>query len=321
MRALVFDKDLRFIEDHLAPAAADGEALVRVTLAGICATDLELVKGYMGFKGVLGHEFTGVVEECADPALKGKRVVGEINVPCDRCGLCKKGMGNHCPERTVLGILGRDGAFAEYLTLPERNLHIVPDSVTDEEAVFTEPLAAAFEIIEQVDLGFNDRVCVLGDGRLGLLVAQVLSLTGSELLAIGKHPDKLELLGMLGIRTALLEEFSEIKKSFDIVVDCTGRAGGGGGLEMAISLVRPRGTVVLKTTVAESGPIDLNRLVIDEITVVGSRCGPFPPAIRALEEDKVDVRPLINKRFPLEDGVEAFKYAATPGVLKVLLES
>jgi threonine dehydrogenase-like Zn-dependent dehydrogenase len=320
MRAILYDGELRFRPDYPDPVPKDGFALVRVEYAGVCATDLEISKGYMGFKGVIGHEFTGVVERGGDAALAGKRVVGEINAGCGGCGYCRAGLSNHCAERSVLGIIGMDGAFADFLTLPLKNLHVVPDSVQSEEAVFTEPLAAAFEIIEQVRMGEESRVCVLGDGRLGLLTAQVLGLTGCSLTVAGRHAEKLKILEKRGIRTVLGTD--ALLGEFDIVVDCTGSPS---GLTTALDIVRPRGTVVLKTTVAESeganGRQALNRVVIDEVTLVGSRCGPFAPALKALSSGSVDVRPLITKIFPLEEGVEAVEYAGQKGVLKVLLKT
>lgn len=315
MRALVFENGKAvFRPDYPKPVAGQGDALVRVSFAGVCATDLEITKGYMGFNGVPGHEFCGVVEECADDRFEGRRVAGEINLWCGECAFCRGGMRNHCPDRSVLGILGHDGAFADYLTLPVRNLHPLPDSITDEEAVFIEPLAAAFEITEQVNVSEGVRVCVLGDGRLGLLTAMALSTRGCELTTVGRHPEKLSLLSGRGIRA--LTGAEGLGREFDLVADCTGRPE---GFNEALRLVRPGGVVVLKTTVAGNAKADLNRVVIDEITVIGSRCGPFKPAIAALAEKKVDVRPLISKVFPLEEGVEALEYAGRKGVLKVLL--
>lgn len=314
MRALSFDKGkLKFRDDYPMPERKPGEALVKVLCAGVCATDLEISKGYMGFEGVLGHEFSGVVEECDDDRMEGRRVTGEINLWCGKCEFCKGGMKRHCPNRSVLGILGKDGAFADYLTLPAANLHPLPDSVTDEEGVFIEPLAAAFEITEQVDIRPGERVAVLGDGRLGQLCAQVLILTGCDLTVVGRHPEKLALLKARGIKTVV---GTDGLAGFDVAVDCTGSAD---GFNTAVGLVRPGGVVVLKTTVARRAAVDLNRVVIDEITVIGSRCGPFVPAIKALEEKKVDVAPLISKVFPIEQSVEALEYAAQKGVLKVLL--
>lgn len=311
MRAIVFQNGkLGFDPDHPMPQPAAGEALVRVSLAGVCTTDLEIFRGYMSFNGVPGHEFAGVVE--AGGGLAGQRVAGEINCACGGCDLCAAGLERHCPGRSVLGIQGRDGAFAEYLTLPIANLHPLPDAVSDEAAVFIEPLAAAFEIIEQVDIGASDSVCVLGDGRLGLLAAQVLALRTASLMVVGRHPEKLRLLQLRDIATAV----EAPDRRFDFVVDCTGSAA---GLDEAMALVRPLGTIVLKTTVAGERSLDFNRLVIDEVTLVGSRCGPFAPAIQALAEDRIDVAPMISRTFPLEEGIEAMEYAARPGTLKVLL--
>ncbi|MBI5038694.1 MAG: alcohol dehydrogenase catalytic domain-containing protein [Nitrospirae bacterium] len=315
MRALVFKDGLSYRDDYPVPVPSANEALIRVRCAGICNTDVEILKGYMGFSGIPGHEFAGIVEESPDQGLIGRRVVGEINIGCGVCPYCQSGLKNHCPNRSVLGILNKNGAFADYLTLPVSNLHIIPDSITDEEAVFAEPLAAAFEIMEQVAIRPDDKVCVLGDGKLGLLIAQVLSLSRCEMIVAGRHRDKLSILEKRGIRTMpgpLPQE-----KIFDIVVDATGSSA---GLETAVSIVRPRGKIVIKTTVAERGAVDLNRVVIDELTLIGSRCGPFPPALKALETKRVDVTPLISKIFAIEEGIEAFQYADRKGVLKVLLK-
>lgn len=315
MRAIVFDNGLNFRTDWKKPVPGPGEALVRITLAGICATDLEITKGYMGFSGVPGHEFVGVIEEAADDRLEGKRVAGEINLGCGKCDYCKHKMENHCPARKVLGIKGKDGAFAEYITLPFKNLRPLPDEISDEEAVFIEPLAAAFEILEQVRVNEYTRACVVGDGRLGQLVAQALATTDCSLLVIGRHEEKLQLLKSRGIPTRTSTE--GLEGQLDLVVDCAGRPE---GLSVALDLIRPTGTVILKTTVAERGGADLNRVVINEVTLLGSRCGPFGPAMQALEERRVDVKPLVSKVFPLEEGIQAFEYAARKGVLKVLLK-
>jgi threonine dehydrogenase-like Zn-dependent dehydrogenase len=314
MKALVFNGDLRYVPDHPVPRQTDNDALVRVRIAGICNTDLEIIKGYMGFTGIPGHEFAGMVEESPDPALKGARVVGEINAGCGKCPFCEGGMQNHCRQRNVLGILGRNGAFAEYLTLPVRNLHRLPDSVSDEEAVFVEPLAAAFEITEQIKIDADDRVCVLGDGKLGLLVAQVLAATGCDLVVVGHHREKLSVLEESGIRTRLRASFRG--QEYDIVVDCTGSRS---GVETAMEIVRPRGTIIMKTTVAKRGGIDLNRMVVNEITVMGSRCGPFEPAIKAIASRQIDLLPLITGIYSIEDGLTAFKRAAMKDSIKVLL--
>jgi threonine dehydrogenase-like Zn-dependent dehydrogenase len=263
--------------------------LVRVRCAGICETDLQLIKGYMGFRGVLGHEFVGVAES---GALAGRRVVGEINCACWRCDTCRRGLPTHCPNRTVLGILNHDGAFADLIAVPERNLHAVPDSLPDEVAVFTEPLAAAFQIPAQLPVQSGDRVVVLGDGRLGNLCAQVLARLSDHVLVVGKHPEKLGLLTARGIGTALLSEPLE-ERAADIVVDCTGSES---GIPTALRLVRPRGTIVLKTTVAGDQTLAWAPFVIDEIALVGSRCGPFDRALEALEAGQIDVRPLISER-------------------------
>jgi threonine dehydrogenase-like Zn-dependent dehydrogenase len=315
MKALIYKEGLQLINDYPAPTPASDEVLIKVTHAGICNTDLEIIKGYMGFSGIPGHEFVGVVEESVDRDLIGKGVVGEINISCGSCEFCLRSMQNHCPERSVLGILKRDGVFAELVTIPKNNIHIIPDTVTDEEAVFVEPLAAAFRILEQVDIKPDDRVCVLGDGKLGLLIGQVISLTGCDLIVVGKHSEKLSILKSRGVSTLLLPEFD--RKGFDIVIDSTGSSL---GITMALDIVRSGGTVILKTTVVEKGAIDLNRIVVNEIKVLGSRCGPFGRAIEALEAKSVDVMPLISRVFPLDDAIEAFEYAARGNVLKVILK-
>ena len=314
MRALVFDKELRYVKNYPVPEPGADEALIRVTLAGICNTDIEITKGYMGFKGIPGHEFVGSVETCNSRALTGKRVVGEINLGCGTCSYCRIHLQNHCPHRSVLGIVNKDGVFAEYVTLPVRNLHRIPDFISDEEAVFVEPLAAAFEIIEQITISSSDKVCVLGDGKLGLLVAQVIAATGSNLLAVGKHREKLSLLQQRGIRTQLRSLLEE--KDFDIVIDCTGSPS---GIKTALEIVRPGGTIVLKTTLAKKSQIDLNCLVINEIRVIGSRCGPFPAAIKAIKSGKIDLRPLISHVFSLKDGIRVFRNGISGNALKVVL--
>jgi threonine dehydrogenase-like Zn-dependent dehydrogenase len=313
MRALCFDQQLAFRADYADPRPAPGESIVRVALAGICGTDLEISRGYMALRGVPGHEFVGRVTETDDPQLRDKRVVGEINAACGRCRACIEGMGRHCPERTVLGILGRDGAFAEFLRLPNENLLIVPDSLSDEAAVFTEPLAAAYEILEQLYLGRNRSIAVLGDGRLGAMVAMTLRGEGFVPIVAGRHREKLDRLAALGLDA---RDESSLSGKFDCVVDCTGR---GTGLARALDLVRPRGTIVLKSTAAAGAQINLAPVVVNEITVVGSRCGRFGPALEALASGKVDPRPLINCTFALEDGAAAFAAAARPPNFKILL--
>ena len=284
-------------------------------LAGICNTDLEIVRGYMGFRGVLGHEALGDIVECDEASWIGKRVVCEINLNCGSCSTCAEGLGRHCPTRAVLGILNKDGCFAEYLTMPVRNLLEVPEEVEDERAVLTEPLAAAFEILEQVNVRPGQRVAVLGDGKLGLLSALVLLGVGARVHLIGKHADKMAIAKARGAVVHRHDE--EIPGRFDVVVEATGSAE---GLARAISLTRPRGTLVLKSTFHGATPLATAPLVIDEITLVGSRCGLFPPALMAHASRTIDVSPLISARLPLREGVAAFEEAARSGVLKVLLD-
>lgn len=313
MRALLWDGTTARVGDQPAPVWDQQTAVVRVSLAGICNTDLEIVKGYMEFRGVLGHELVGVVEEGPSGWL-GQRVVAEINFGCGRCPLCRRGLQRHCPTRRVMGIAGADGAFAEKVAVPVGNLHRVPDGVADDAAVFTEPLAAAFEILEQVHVQPGMECVVLGDGKLGLLVAQVLFQAGAQVLAVGKHPANLDILRRRGINTVLYGHWNGA--AADVVVDATGSSK---GFAAAVAATRARGTVVLKSTVAESASLNLAPLVINEITVVGSRCGSFAPALRALETHSVAVEPLISARLPLSDAAEALQRAASPGMLKVVL--
>ncbi|HEX9162817.1 MAG TPA: alcohol dehydrogenase catalytic domain-containing protein [Thermoanaerobaculia bacterium] len=305
MRAVwLEDRQLR-LRDDVPQAARDGEVLVRVLLAGICNTDIELTRGYYPFTGVPGHEFVGALED-------GTRVVGEINASCGACEACRAGRRTHCEKRSVLGIVNRNGAFAEYLSLPRENLHVVPDELSNEEAVFTEPLAAALEIQEQVHIEPEDRVLVVGDGKLGQLIAQTLALTGCRLAVIGRHRDKLELLARRGIETST-EPFG---RKFDVAVDCTGSAD---GFAIARNALRPRGTLVMKSTYAGNLTVNASSLVVDEITLVGSRCGPFAPALRLLQSRSVDVEPLIHAEFAIDDAITAFEQAQRPGALKVLI--
>ncbi len=314
MLALRWDGAALTVADGPEPAGGDGLAVIDVTLAGVCNTDLELIKGYMGFRGVLGHEFVGVVADGPDD-WRGRRVVGEINFACGRCPTCGRGLGRHCPTRRVLGIQGADGAFAARVAVPIANLHAVPDGVADDAAVFAEPLAAAFEIVAQVRVEPGSEAVVLGDGKLGLLAAQVLAGAGARVLAVGRHPDKLALLARRGIATVCEADWD--RATADLVVEATGSAA---GFQLAVAATRPRGTLVLKSTVAHAAPVDLAPLVIHEITVVGSRCGPFAPALAALASGAIDVGALISARRPLRDGVAALRLAAAPGVMKVLLE-
>jgi alcohol dehydrogenase len=315
MRALYFDGTVKYKADLSTPHPPPGEALIRTMLAGICNTDLEIMRGYMGFKGILGHEFVGIVERADHaPEWVGQRVVGEINAYCGECPTCRRGDPTQCPHRNTLGIDRRDGTMADYFTLPIKLLYPVPASIPDHWAVFTEPLAAACQIIEQVHLRPTDRVILLGDGKLGLLIAQVLQLTGCDLLVIGRHASKLALLARRGIKTRLAGEL--VEPGADVVVEATGSAE---GFATARSLVRPRGTLVLKSTFHGDVSLNLSMVVVDEITLVGSRCGPFSAALRLLEQRLVEVEPLIHATFPLADGLAAFDKAGAPGVLKVLL--
>lgn len=315
MKALHWDGSvLTFQPSRPSPVLARDHALVRVRLAGICSTDLQIFKGYMGFRGVPGHEFVGEAIEGA-PELLGKRVVGEINYGCGACEYCGRGLARHCPKRKVMGILGADGAFAEFVAVPSRNLHAVPDAVADEEAVFTEPLAAVFEILEQIEIDFTRDVFVFGDGKLGLLCAQAVALTGARVTLIGRHPEKLRLAKPAGVRTVLLADWRPQRA--DIVIEATGSTA---GLETALAAVSPRGTLVLKSTCAEEHRLSLAPVVVNEITVIGSRCGLFPPALAALAERKIAVTPLIEKIYPLREGLEAVAHAARPGSRKILLQ-
>lgn len=313
MRALVYDGKLSLRDDYPRPERKPGESLVAVSLAGICATDLEIVKGYMGFRGVLGHEFTGRVAESDRKDLIGARVVGEINCPCGRCALCRRGLGKHCPSRSVLGIQGRDGAFADYLVLPDGNLHAVPDGVSDREAVFTEPLAAAWQALIQAVPAKGEEAVVLGDGRLGLLVAMVFAAEGVPVTLLGKHGDKLAIARKAGAKTGMIGGADRLLRA-DLVVEATGHPS---GLETALRIVRPAGRIVLKTTVAGPHTTGLAPLVVNEVTVIGSRCGPFDRALGSLASRSVDVSAMVSAEFTLEKGVEAMRAAA--GSLKVLL--
>ncbi len=315
MRTVHFDKTLQYHPNAPKPTPPPGEALIRTRLAGICNTDLEIGRGYMAFKGVLGHEFVGQVARADEaPELVGQRVVGEINAYCGQCAACRRGDPTHCPHRTTLGIDRRDGVMADYFTLPIGLLYPIPDTLPDEWAVFAEPLAAACEITDRLHVRPTDRVVVLGDGKLGLLIAQVLQLTGCDLLAVGRHAEKLAILERRRIRTQIAGE--EIKAGADIVVEATGSAE---GFVVARALVRPRGTLVLKSTFHGDVKLNLSMVVVDEITLLGSRCGPFPAALRLLEQGLVDVESLIEATFPLNNALAAFERAAAPGALKVLL--
>jgi threonine dehydrogenase-like Zn-dependent dehydrogenase len=316
MQALWLEnQEITLRDDIPIPQPGTGEALVKVHLAGICATDLEMAQGYYPFTGVLGHEFVGqVVEAPGEDVWLEQRVVGEINITCGRCELCLMGRGSHCGKRSVLGILDHDGVFTEYITLPIKNLHRVPDSVPDEAAVFTEPLAAALEIQEQVLIRPNDRVLLIGAGRLGQLVARTLTLTGCNLEVVARRKIQRRLLRDCHITTVSEAEVGENK--FDLVVDTSGSPS---GFLLAKRAIRARGTIVLKSTYKGEVNTNLSTFVVDEISLVGSRCGPFPPAIRLLEKNIIDPKPLISDDYPLSEGLLAFERAGQPGTLKVLL--
>jgi threonine dehydrogenase-like Zn-dependent dehydrogenase len=315
MKALRFEKDGLKLAEITKPIA-ENEALVRVVKSGICNTDLEIVRGYAGFFGTIGHEFVGVVAESKNaPELVGKRVVGEINAGCGVCERCKSGDSRHCPSRTVLGIIGRDGCHAEFLKLPAKNLSEVPAEVSDEEAVFVEPLAAAFGITEQVEISNNTKIAVIGDGKLGILCVLSLALKSGNVILIGKHKEKLAIAE--NVEGVLLKDVGKLSK-FDVVVEASGSES---GFETALDLIKPRGKLVLKSTFSGKPTWEAWRVVVDEITIVGSRCGRFAPALELLKNEKIDVRNLISEEFSLNDGVKAMSRAAEKGVMKVLLNN
>ena len=314
MKALCFDGELS-VREIPKPTPGPSEALIEVTLAGICGTDRQILKGYSGFRGVPGHEFVGRVVECDDRSWLGKRVVGEINVTCGACHWCRRGLGRHCPNRTVMGIVGRPGCFAELVALPVANLHEVPAGVPDQAAVFAEPLAAAAEILEQMHLSPGTAVAVLGDGRLGLLIAQVLGHAGARVTVVGRHEEKLALAASWGF--AVARPGAERPASFAVVVEATGAPH---GLEDAFRLVEPRGTIVMKSTFHGPAQFDTAKLVVDEVTLLGSRCGNFSTALGLLGDGRVNVLPLVSSTFALEAGRDAFEYLSRNACLKVLLD-
>ncbi|HEV2829015.1 MAG TPA: alcohol dehydrogenase catalytic domain-containing protein [Pyrinomonadaceae bacterium] len=318
MKALRVEKKKLAVKEVDKPTCGD-EALVRVLLSGICNTDLEIARGYARFQGTIGHEFVGLVEASPQDKLLGQRVVGEINVGCKNCEVCKSGDARHCRSRTVLGIVGRDGAHAEFLRLPLGNLLPVPDRVVDEHAVFAEPLAAACGIMERVDIKPDDRVAVIGDGKLGLLCAQAIALSGASVLLIGKHAEKLRIAERRGIETATPKTGAKRKREFNVVVEASGSPSGFVG---ALELLQPQGTLVLKSTFQGSGKIDeidQARIVVDEISIVGSRCGRLQPALDLLKKGAIDIDSLISEEYPLTRGVYGMERAAKKGILKVFL--
>jgi threonine dehydrogenase-like Zn-dependent dehydrogenase len=315
MRAVHLEGGIVDLRECPVPGRPEGFALIRLLVGGICNTDLELQRGYYGFSGTPGHEFVGEVVDADSPHLIGKRVVGEINLACGQCVWCARGLGRHCPQRTVLGIVRHPGAFGEFLTLPERNLHILPEGISLEAAVFVEPLAAACEILDQVPLPQGTAVAVLGDGKLGLLVAQVLQAHGCRVHQFGKHPDKLRISSARGVVTEVIGGQLP-RAAFPFVVDATGSRD---GLRNAIDMVEPLGSVIMKSTVQGEVPLGTAPVIVNEISLIGSRCGRFEPALELLERGAVDVAPLVSERTPLTHATAAFARAAQPGVLKVLL--
>ena len=323
MRAVVFDKELKLDNNYPKPIPQKGEALIRVSLAGICNTDYEITKGYMGYKGILGHEFVGTVEEVnsdkeSDKAWIGKRVVAEISWGCNDpdCEWCAKKNYRHCPGRHTIGIWKKDGCFADYITLPTNILFEVPNNVPDEQAVFVEPLAAACEITEQLHIEPMKKVLVLGDGKLGLTTALALNAQNLDVLLVGKHQNKLDIAHAQGVKTMLLDLFTP-EKIYDVVVEATGTAS---GFETSMTLTKPRGVLVLKSTVATGKELNLAPIVIDEITVLGSRCGQFPPALRLLKNNRINFKPFISGIYDIENAIEAFERNKQKDTLKVLIK-
>lgn len=318
MKAVVFENELKLVTDYKKPEPKTGEALIKVSMAGICNTDFEITKGYMGYKGVLGHEFVGVVEEvnAEDKSLLGKRVTGEINCGCNNCQWCHKGLQRHCPNRQTLGIWQKDGCMAQYVCMPLDTLLEVPKNVSDEQAVFVEPLAAGLEILEQLHIQPVEKVLILGDGKLGLTTALALNASSMDVVLVGKHRNKLGIAEKQGVKTKLLSDL-EIKKEWDFVVEATGSIS---GFETALTLTKPRGTLVLKSTIAASKEFNLAPIVIDEIRVQGSRCGRFEPALRLLKSEKIDFSPLISAIYPADNALEAFEKNKEKNSLKVLIK-
>jgi len=316
MKALIFDKVLALKSDYPKPIPAFDEALVKVLLAGICNTDKEILHGYVPFTGVLGHEFVGIVEDCTKQELIGKRVVGDINIGCGDCDFCHRGLPNHCLNRETLGIHTKDGVFAQYLTIPIKNLHIVPENVSDATAVFSEPLAAAFNILQNTDIKPEHRVAIIGDGKLGLLISHALSTATKNLFLIGKHPEKLALVEDI-VNPIMLEEAKDLFDNFDFVIECTGNVS---GLDLAGKIVKSKGTIVLKSTY--SGAVELNPSiwVQKEIRIIGSRCGQYEEPLNYLSDNRIDLTKLVEETYFIEDWEEAFKTAFKKGALKVLLD-
>lgn len=321
MKALVFDDKLKLDLNYPMPKIKDNEVLIKTSMVGICNTDYEITKGYMGYKGVLGHEFVGVVSEVGancDKNLIGKRVVGEINCACNDCEMCHKNLQRHCPNRSTLGIWQKDGCFSEYFTLSKENVLTISDNIDDITATFCEPLAAAYEILEQIHIKPDDKVAILGDGKLGLCISLIFKAMNVDYTHIGKHLDKLEISKNLGAKIKLVSELDEKDmKSFDVVVEATGSTG---GFETSASLVKPRGILVLKSTIVAREGLNLASIVVDEITIQGSRCGQFKPVLRLLEDKRIDVSPLVSGIYDVDDFKEAFDKNSQKGTLKVLVK-
>ena len=321
MKAVIFDNELKFVEDYKKPVIKENEVLIKPKLLGICNTDEEITKGYMGYKGVLGHEFVGIIEDVYDKkhsSLIGKKVAGEINLGCNNCVGCFNNLQRHCKNRQTLGIFNKDGCFSEYFTLPFSNLVFIPDNVDDETAVFVEPMAAAYEIFEQVHIKPVDKVAILGDGKLGLCISTILNAMNVDFIHIGKHIEKLQITKNAGGKIKLLDEIKkEELKTYDIVIEATGSTG---GFETSLSLVRPRGILVLKSTIASKEGLNLASVVVDEITVIGSRCGRFEPVIRLMEKGKINTKPLITKTLPFEEAIKGFELNRKKDTIKILLK-
>ena len=321
MKALVYDEDLKLVKDYPNPVLGENEVLIKTIMAGICNTDYEITQGYMGYKGVIGHEFVGRVVDVGckvDKNLINKRVVGEINCACEECDMCHKNLQRHCPNRSTLGIYKKNGCFSEYFTLPWQNVIEISSNVDDITATFTEPLAAAMEILEQVHIKPDSKVAILGDGKLGLCISLVFSAMNINYIHIGKHKEKLQITKDLGNEDMMLDEISEKdKKSFDVVIEATGSTG---GFNTSASLVKPRGTLVLKSTIAAKEGLNLAGIVVDEITIVGSRCGQFKPILKILEKQKINVKPLVSAIYNVDDFEEAFKKNSQKNVIKVLVK-
>lgn len=313
MKAVTFDKSISLTEIP-KPARKEGESLIKVLLAGICNTDLEITRGYMGYNGVLGHEFIGIVEDSETHSLINKRVVSEINIGCGHCEYCMRGLQRHCSNRSVIGIANRQGAFAQYISLPDNNLFVVPETVPDKHAVFVEPLAAALEILEQVKINPTSQIAIVGDGKLALLILQVIQLTGNTCYVFGKHKEKLDIAAQLGGIAFFAKKGSNEK--FDFVVEASGKKE---GFDFALNITKPRGTIILKSTYQSKTSLNFAKIVIDEINIIGSRCGPFEPAISLLEKKFVQIEPLVSKIFPFKNSVNAFAFAQKNN-LKVLID-